>query len=305
MKIIVFGTGMVGKKLLSYPLQEDVQISLICDNNKKLWGTSILEYEIHSPEEIKGCDYDKVILAVINGWMDVRDQLIDLGVKREKIILAVGWSRVDYYPDTLDEYFVIEKKNFIPFEKKPVYSLGHCGGETRKAHNRREKEGFFDKYCQGEGLDIGCGNDVIKDGCSGWDIVNGDAQYLKGVPDGCFDYVYSSHCIEHVDDVRVALKNWFRVVKKGGYLLLYLPERDLYEKQSQLPSRWNPHHKHMFLLGGDTDQKDTLDIIEEIKNSLTGYKIKYAKICDEGHTITNPLLPSDGEYSIEVVVQKI
>ena len=83
------------------------------------------------------------------------------------------------------------------------------------------REGFFDKYCQGKGLDVGYGGDVISPRCAGWDLRNGDAQYLQGIPDESFEYVYSSHCLEHMNNVRVSLQNWFRCVKKGGYLLLF------------------------------------------------------------------------------------
>ena len=69
--------------------------------------------------------------------------------------------------------------------------------------------------------------------------MNGDAQNLKGIDDESLDFVYSSHCLEHMVDVRIALLNWFRVVRKGGYLILYIPHRDLYEKQDKLPSRFN------------------------------------------------------------------
>jgi hypothetical protein len=34
-------------------------------------------------------------------------------------------------------------------------------------------------------------------------------------------------------------------------------------------------------------------------------EIIYANECNEGHTITDPLIHSDGEYSIEVVVKKM
>ena len=149
-------------------------------------------------------------------------------------------------------------------------------GETFKSQKRREKEGFFEKYCQGEGLDIGYGADLIVPGCSGWDLRNGDAQYLNGIEDESFDYVYSSHCLEHMIDVKIALKNWFRVVRRGGFLLLAIPHRDLYEKVKELPSIWNADHKHMFLIGRE-ELPDTLDIIKEIKESINGYDIKYVK----------------------------
>lgn len=153
-------------------------------------------------------------------------------------------------------------------------------------------------------MDIGYGADIITPECSGWDQRNGDAQYLLGIEDKSFDYVYSSHCLEHMVDVRISLKNWFRVVKKGEFLILAVPHRDLYEKKNRLPSRWNIDHKHMFLIGKE-EYPDALDIIQEIKESLQDYDIKYVKTCDEGRTITEPYVHSDEEYQIEWVIQKI
>jgi len=62
---------------------------------------------------------------------------------------------------------------------------------------------------------------------------------LKGVADETYDFVYSSHTIEHLPDPSEDIKNWFRVLKPDGYLIIYFPHRDLYEKK-QLPLRFNP-----------------------------------------------------------------
>lgn len=310
MKIAIYGAGMAGKKILSFPLRKNNEIVLLVDGNEKIWGSTLVgasgSYPIESPTALIDKEFDILLLAVINGWMDVRDKCINMGINSDKIILAEGWSKVDYYVDELDRYFDIEKKPFIPFSKTPVINpLGHCGGETGKAQARRKREGFFEKYCQGEGLDIGCGNDPVVDGVYGWDLMNGDAQYLKGVEDNSLDFVYSSHCIEHMDDTRVAIFNWFRVVRSGGYLIIYGPDRDLYEKRKMLPSRFNPHHKHMFLLGR-SEAPDTLDIIEEIKQALLGkeYNIEYIKRCSEGWEPAPPDIQSPGEYSFEIVIHK-
>lgn len=305
MRIVVFGTGMSAKKLLSYPLRLKHEIVAVVDNNQEKWGSDFQGYKVSPPQSITDGIYDKVIVALMNGWMDVWEQLRQMGVPINKIEVATGWSRLDYFDDPLDEYFVVKKKTFVPFRKQPVVSLGHCGGETGKAQTRRQREGFFEKYCRGEGLDIGCGNDPVVSGCSGWDLENGDAQYLLGVEDESFDFVYSSHCIEHMDDVREAIRNWFRVVRSGGYLIIYGPDRDLYEKRKKLPSRFNPHHKHMFLLG-KSEVPDTLDIIDEIKQALLGkeYNIEYIKRCSEGWEPATPDTQSPGEYSFEIVIYK-
>ncbi len=177
-------------------------------------------------------------------------------------------------------------------------------GESSKAKARREREGFFEKYCKGRGLDIGYGGDLLVPNCQGWDFENGDAQYLYGLENESFDFVYSSHTLEHMVDPMMALQNWWRVIKPDGYLLVYIPHRDLYEKKTRLPSRWNPDHKHFFL-PEDDDPPDTLGVAPLLNRSLSGFKIEYLKECRDGWTITDPEIHSNGEYSIEFVLRKI
>ena len=175
--------------------------------------------------------------------------------------------------------------------------------ETSKARERRARELFFEKYCKGVGMDVGFGGDPVTPGCRGWDFEHGDAQYLRGIGDESFDFVYSSHTLEHMEDPSVALRNWWRAVRPGGYLILYLPHRDLYEKKRALPSRWSPHHRRFFLID-ENDPPDTVGIVPLLNKSISGFEIIYVKECREGHTITDPEIHSDGEYSIEAVIRK-
>ena len=176
--------------------------------------------------------------------------------------------------------------------------------ESAKAKPRRIREGFFDKYCKGQGLDIGYGGDLLAVNCRGWDMEDGDAQYLLGLDDEQFDFVYSSHTLEHMENVETAVINWWRVVKTGGYLIVYVPHRDLYEKRKTLPSRWNLDHNCFFLPDKD-EAPDTIGIALLVSRSLDRCRVVYIKSCDEGHTITDPDRHSDGEYSIEAVMQKL
>jgi SAM-dependent methyltransferase len=176
-------------------------------------------------------------------------------------------------------------------------------GETAKARQRRTREGFFTSYCSGKGLDIGYGGDLVCESARGWDAEHGDAQQLADVPDELYDYVYSSHTLEHMISPEEAVKNWWRVVRRGGYLILYIPHRDLYEKKTTLPSRWNTDHKHYFLLDRD-EEPCTLGVLPLLARSINGYSIIYARECSEGNTLVDPLIQSTGEYSIEVVLKK-
>ena len=194
------------------------------------------------------------------------------------------------------------KKNLLAIKFR-IIGRPFVPGETSKAHSRRVKEGFVENYCKGEGLDIGFGSDLITNDAKGYDFEHGNAQYLKGVKDNSYDFVYSSHTIEHLPDPAEGVKNWFRVVKPGGYLILYLPHRDLYEKKKTLPSRFNPDHRHFFLIDR-YEEPDTVGVVPMIEKTLTDFEIIYAKECSEGHTITDPELHSNGEFSIEVVIRK-
>ena len=59
------------------------------------------------------------------------------------------------------------------------------------------------------------------------------------------DAVVSSHLLEHLDNPESALKEWWRVIRVDGYLVLYLPHKLFYPNMGQPGS--NPDHKHDFL----------------------------------------------------------
>jgi len=176
--------------------------------------------------------------------------------------------------------------------------------ETSKAKLRRVRQGFFDSYCTGKGLDVGYGGDLVAPNCRGWDVEDGDAHMLATLEDNSFDFVYSSHLLEHLEDPSLALKNWWRVLKPGGYLVLYIPDRDLLERKTTLPSEVSLDHKHYFLLDRD-DPPDTIGLEPLIVRILPGAEIVYRRRCDDGYRVDDVRkMLSEAEYSIEIVAQK-
>ena len=184
--------------------------------------------------------------------------------------------------------------------------------ETAKAYDRRIHERFFERYIRGSVIDIGCSCDLaqmVVPYAVPYDLSlgSGDAQYMKEIEDEMFNTVYSSHLLEHITDQETALQNWCRILKPGGYLIVCVPERDLYEKKDKLPSRWSePAHQRFYKIGVH-EPPNTYDILRVIEKSLDkSVEIMYARVIDTGY---NYSLPQDvvpvGEYGIEIVMRKI
>lgn len=122
--------------------------------------------------------------------------------------------------------------------------------ESAKASKLESRQNLYRQYLRGRVLDIGCGQDkLVAPGCEvdGWDKENGDAEYLSGIPLYQYDSIYSSHCLEHMNNVTAALQTWGCALKPGGHMLIVVPDFVLYEHQ-QWPSRFNDDHKASFSL---------------------------------------------------------
>lgn len=58
-------------------------------------------------------------------------------------------------------------------------------------------------------------------------VLEMDAVDLSSLPDESYEFLLSSHTLEHIANPLKALKEWIRVVKKGGYVILILPEKSV------------------------------------------------------------------------------
>jgi len=122
-------------------------------------------------------------------------------------------------------------------------------------------------YLTRGGLDIGCGPEKVWPHLIGIDSQKDsdlfgtpmrpdivcDALRLAMFADAAIENVYSSHLLEHLDDHIAALHEWWRLVKVGGHLVLYLPHADHYPRIGQPGA--NPDHKH------DFTPQDILDVL--------------------------------------------
>lgn len=179
------------------------------------------------------------------------------------------------------------------------------GEESQRTYAAKCQNGFFDKYMQGIGLDIGFagylkGCQPILETAAG---VDKDYPGYDGVtlPFGSEsqDYVYSSHCLEHIDFDFLAIREWMRVVKTDGHLVLVVPHQYLYEKRGRMPSKWNADHKHFY-----NPSKLLLAVEYALKPNT--YRVRLLEDGDQGFDYRiGPDRHSDGQYEITLVLQKI
>lgn len=190
--------------------------------------------------------------------------------------------------------------------------------ECSKSIMRRLHEpNFTNRYFSGSGLDIGGGSDPLGlyvelfprlKGVRVWDKDDGDAQSLEGIEEASFDFVHSSHCLEHLEIPMDGIKSWFRAVKEGGYLIVTVPDEDMYE-QGHFPSTWNGDHKHTFTIfkkrSWSPKSINLLDLVDALGGSAEIVKLQKL---DEGFRYTLPrfdqTLTPVGECGIELVVRK-
>lgn len=99
-------------------------------------------------------------------------------------------------------------------------------------------------YCIGDGCDIGFSKKEWKfPNAVGFDESCEDGFHAMNLPNKEWDYIHSSHCLEHVkENWYNVLDYWLTKIKVGGILFLYLPHKS---QEYWLPKN-NRKHIHSF-----------------------------------------------------------
>jgi predicted SAM-dependent methyltransferase len=138
------------------------------------------------------------------------------------------------------------------FQAHKSLLLSYQGSETSKARPR------LSKFCRGNGIDLGYGGDPIVPSAITLDLPNpytkvgaypqnlaGDAADLYWFRDNVLDYVYSSHLLEDFPprQTAIVLREWLRVIKVGGVMILYGPDEPAYRAHCK-EKGWPPNASH-------------------------------------------------------------
>ncbi len=103
---------------------------------------------------------------------------------------------------------------------------------------------FASQFCVGLGLDIGGTKDCHFIGAQIINIDPPSKYHANNLPPGKYDYIFSSHTLEHIENWLETLLYWREHIREGGVLFLYLPHPDMIY--------WLPEnckkHRHIFSL---------------------------------------------------------
>jgi predicted SAM-dependent methyltransferase len=248
----------------------DEVIVAFCDNDKKKHGKTINEIPVISPKELSNVSFDQVVIAS-EYVSEIFEQLKKLGLSNRQIALA----------------------------PRPIHEV-----QTSKNDQNKFKTSETSKcreslapFCKGNGLDIGYGGDPIVPSAICIDLdtpyanylshpqhLHGDASSLYWFIDECLDYAYSSHVLEDFIDTEDVLREWSRVLKPGGNLVLFLPDEQAYRAYCAVNGNEpNKHHIH---------QEFSLNYLKEIVGLIGGLEV------------IHELYPV-AEYSFELVLKKL
>jgi len=157
----------------------------------------------------------------------------------------------------------------------------------------------------GRGIDIGCGDfplnhpalDTVDRSQSCNPTMCCSAVKIP-VEKERYDFVYSSHVLEHIWFPEKALIEWLRILKPGGFLILHLPHRYFYPNISD--GTGNADHKH------DLVPEDVITMLNKIGWS---YLIQVTTLAEEVLVRYRETIPYRGpkcenQYSFIIIAEK-
>jgi len=179
-------------------------------------------------------------------------------------------------------------------------------GEAEKTFGLRLVNGFFKKYLSGPViLDVGYKGGKadavpILPQAIGVDI---DYPGYDGTrlpfDDGSVDTVFTSHVLEHIENFVEVIRDWYRVLKVGGFIVCIVPHQYLYERKRELPSRWSPEHVRFYTPG---------KLLQNFEQALQPNTYRVRHLADNDLRYRYDLGPEHhpgGCYEIELVIEKI
>lgn len=225
MKAIVYGVGKHFEyyfnnfEFVDVGTSNNIEVIGFADGNSAVWGREILYNEqkflVKDRHEFCETDIEKIIITSTKYFDEIRDELIQEGYREEQI-LSVDVLLDKYF----EKIYLIEK-----FEGKSGIEIG---GPSQLFSSIYEVCSSCDNvnynsntvWQKNESDVFQYGNKEL-----GRFIV-ADATNMQQIGDNKYDFVLSSNNLEHIANPLKALKEFARILKTGGIVLVLVPIKD-------------------------------------------------------------------------------
>ena len=277
--IIIFGAGSGGSRA-AQNLSADVRVHAFCDNDKLKAGTFLNGIPIILPNSLTDLSYDEIIIASEH-YEIICKQLEQIGVPSNLITISPIVMQAAGSSDT-----PARKESNIPPHLQP-----------RKISETCKVRASLSRFCIGDGLDVGFGGDPIVPNAICMDLpkkyahyeghpqhLHGSADNLNWFKDNSLDWVYSSHVFEDFENTQQVLFESLRIIRPGGFLILFLPDEQAYRSYCKSQGK-PPNHNHVHEYFSLSYVKDQLKKCDNLK-------------------YVHEVFPSN-IYSFELVIQKL
>lgn len=224
MRIIIYGVGngyfdffMQRFFKIEEILDDKLEVVGISDSNQSVWGNEITyhkqKFKICRIEEFQDINY--IIVTSKKYFDDITKGLIKKGYKKEQILLVN--KLYEFYLKKIFRLDKLERKNGV-----------EIGGPTDWFH-------YIYNKCQS------CDNVNFSKKTVWWEDKTQDFRYedkvlgkiwileatnLYQIEDEKYDFVLSSNNLEHIANPLKALKEFTRIVKNGGMILVIVPMKE-------------------------------------------------------------------------------
>lgn len=127
----------------------------------------------------------------------------------------------------------------------------------RRIFNKDTEREILARICIGKGADIGCGSNKVCKDAIGVDLTlkgkkgkfGNQKDMISEADINCsgdelpfktneLDYIVAKHNLEHYKDVNKTLKEWKRVIKKGGKIGVIVPDDDYIDSKELDPTHF-------------------------------------------------------------------
>ena len=219
-KIVIYGLGNAFESLIVKNYKwwvSHFEIVALCDKRAEEDSiVRILDQVIPciKPAELQEWEYDSVYVTTTKYYNDIQDELVKLGISKEKIHTAYRavWMLEYNLCNTLNKCLEIGGPSSI---FNPIYDLANVLDMVNFS-----RDNIWDKN------EMWKGDTFLYEGEEIGRLFIREATDLYGIQDQTYDLICSSNVLEHVANPLAALLEQKRILKEGGYLILVVPNKE-------------------------------------------------------------------------------